>query len=485
MCAGPGLNVLGPFQMRYPRKTPCLAVLLAGAVQAAPAGVEPPTELSTVEEALELNPELPGREKGERQRPAPARAPEKAEPGAAPPAGGAAEEAAPREWFGHSPIWTWSRATGDWGGARTGLEDHGVTFAGSYTLDWQSLWSGGVSKSAATRSALDFNVTFDSLKLLKYEGGTLYADFYTTDMHERPDTGAIQSISSLETGVDVTELAELWYEQVLLGGVLRVKVGKVDANSEFAFTAPSGEFMNGSAAVDPNILGMPTWPDPATGVNLFVYPVERWYIGGGWYDGALGVDGIGTGRRGPSTFFTDEQSDDWFFIGETGLTWTALGSMARGRAGVGAWHHTGEWEEFDSGVEDGTTGLYLFGEQLVWDTTREDAEDDRGLWVFGQYAYADGSVSEIEHHIGAGLVLHGTFAGREDDAVGVYASWAGLTDDPDAGFDGNETALEVFYKIMVTPFFSVKPDLQYFINPGGDPEIDDALVGGLRLEVVF
>lgn len=449
---------------------------MAGVSRAAdPPGPAAAEAYTAAEESeLELGPELPGRVQGPRERQ------ETAGPGEA------VEASAPREWFGSSPYWTWTRATGDWAGGRGWLEERGVSVAGSYTLDWQGLWSGGVSRSAATRSATDFNVTFDSAKLLKYEGGTLFADFYSTDMHDRPDTGAVQSISSLETGDNVDEVAELWYEQVLFDGVLRIKLGKVDANGEFAFTGPAGQFMSGSAAVSPNLLGMPTWPDPAVGVNVFVYPAEGWYVGGGWYDGALGVDGIHTGRRGPSTFLGDEQSDDWYFIGETGLTWERLfGGLERGRAGVGAWHHTGEWERFDGGTDEGTTGFYVVGEQLLWDSTAQDAEDDRGLWFFGQYSYADGDVSEIEHHIGGGLVLNGTFPGREGDSAGLYLSHVILTDDEAAGLGGDETVLEINYKFMVTPFFSVQPDLQWIIGPGGDDEIDDALVGGVRLEVTF
>ena len=31
----------------------------------------------------------------------------------------------------------------------------------------------------------------------------------------------------------------------------------------------------------------------------------------------------------------------------------------------------------------------------------------------------------------------------------------------------------------------LRPDLQYVINPGGDPTLDDALVGMLRVEITF
>lgn len=471
------------------KRSVVMATLLACAGHAARAGaaIDGPGEamppeldagavMTAVEEEVsqEMNPALPGRAHGERERPMPEAV--EVEP---------AEPEALREWFGHGPWWRWSRASGDWGGARTRLENRGVTFEGSYTLDWQGVWAGGVSRGAGTRSALDFNVSFDSLKLAGYEGGTLFADFYSTDMRERPEPGSVQSFSSLETGDNVDQLAELWYEQVLLGGVVRVKAGKIDANSEFAFTGPAGEFVNGSAAISPNLLGMPTWPDPATGATLFVYPCERCYLGGGFFDGALGVDGIHTGRRGPSTFFSNEQSDDWYWIGEAGLTWDAMWTLSRGRVGAGVWHHTGEWERFDGELDEGTTGFYLVAEQLLWDATEEDAEDDRGVWAFGQYAHADESISEVGDHVAAGLVVYGTFAGREEDSAGMYVSWARLSDDEAAGFSGDEWAIDWYYEFMLTPFISLKPDVQWFINPGGDPELDDAVVGGLRVEVTF
>jgi porin len=47
----------------------------------------------------------------------------------------------------------------------------------------------------------------------------------------------------------------------------------------------------------------------------------------------------------------------------------------------------------------------------------------------------------------------------------------------------SETAIEMFYKLQLTPFFSIKPDLQYIVNPGGD--LPNAFVAGLRMEVAF
>lgn len=102
-----------------------------------------------------------------------------------------------------------------------------------------------------------------------------------------------------------------------------------------------------------------------------------------------------------------------------------------------------------------------------------------------QYGWADEDVADVGNHLGGGLVLKGTFEGREVDAVGAWISWADLSDAPGAGFRNDETALELFYKLQVTPSFSVRPDVQFIFNPSGDPTIDDAVVGGVRFEVAF
>ena len=47
----------------------------------------------------------------------------------------------------------------------------------------------------------------------------------------------------------------------------------------------------------------------------------------------------------------------------------------------------------------------------------------------------------------------------------------------------SETAIEAFYKYQLTEFMSVKPDLQYIVNPGGAGR--DAIVAGVRLEISF
>lgn len=423
--------------------------------------------------------DTPGIPRGPRERPA-AEAPAPATTTEEPP-----------EWIGGKPWWEWSRMTGNWGGLRTRLEDSGLTFSGSYTLNWSSVWSGGEHNRASTRSLLDFNLTFDTKPLLGIEGGTAFVDFISTDMRGLDDPGDLNRFDGFATDKNDDELAEFWYEQYFFDKLLRIKLGKIDANTEFAFVDGGGDFTHGDSGVTPTILNLPTYPDPSVGISAFVYPAERFYAGIGFFDGAAG-DGLRTGGHGFRTAFSDDKSSDWFFIGEAGLTWSECCQLGAGRVGAGVWHHTGDFARFDGGNEsDGSTGFYcVLDQQLLRrgesvPEGQEDPNEGKGLFAFGQFGWADEDIAEICCHIGGGLTLRGTFAGRDEDAAGLYVSWADFSDSPGAGLPADQISLELFYKCTCTPACSIKPTLSYVTNPSSDPSIDDAVVGLVQFVVNF
>ena len=395
------------------------------------------------------------------------------------------EEAAAREWFGSGlPWWKWSRMTGDWGGLRSRLEKAGVILEGSYIVDVSGVWSGGIRGGATTRSLFDVNLTLDLETMVGLEGATLFADYYSEVGRDGSrNVGDIQAFSNIDSD-NVHQLAELWYEQWLFSRRLRIKVGKVEANSEFAFVDAAGEFINSSGGFSPTVFTLPTYPDPAMSVNAFAYPTEWLYFGLGVYDGALN-DGVRTGRRGPSTFFNNAKSDDYFLIGELGVIWPDSAEWGAGRFAVGPWYHSGNFARFDGSAARGTEGFYTLLEQRIWRENPGVRDDKQGLSLFFQYGYADRNVSEINHHVGVGLFSVGPIRERDDDAAGIMLSFVDLSDASGAGFTQDETALELFYRLQVTPHISVKPDLHYIIDPSGDRNIKDALVGTLRVELTL
>ncbi|MEZ4217444.1 MAG: carbohydrate porin [Myxococcota bacterium] len=374
------------------------------------------------------------------------------------------------------------RLTGEWLGARSWLRERGVSIEATWVSDTSRPLRGGVRRRTAFRSLLDVNTTVDLDALLGWSGATLFADAYGIwGRNGSDDVGDFQGFSNIDADDDRVQLAELWLQQELFDGALRLKLGKFDANSEFAFVDAAGDFLNSSAGFSPTIFPMVTYPDPATGVLVAVDPSGPLYAVAGVFDGA-GAAGVPTGVRGPRTFFRDDVSDDWFAIGELGLAWDDGARFGPGRVAVGPWHHTARFDRFDGGTTSGATGFFALLEQRVVSLAAEGEDAARDVRVFGQYGWADEDVSEAHHHASAGLLVTGPCAERADDSAGVLLTWVDLSDRAGAGFPRDEATVELFYRAALTPAISLKPDLQVVESPSGG-RTHTAIVGTLRIEV--
>lgn len=287
------------------------------------------------------------------------------------------------------------------------------------------------------------------------------------------DVGDSQVTSNIETDRSLQHIGELWYEYGW-GDAARIKFGKLDANSEFAFIEAAGNFSHSSAGFSPTIFALPTYPEPATGAVLWsgsdLGAGFRASLGYGLFDGAFTVDGVSTGRRGPSTFFKGDASDDLFHIAQLGLEWEPADRYS-GSALVGAWKHDGDFVRFDGTDDSGTFGSYFAFDQELPPFVGES------LTVFGQLGDADERVSEIRNHASLGFVVDGPLLARPQDSMGLYASRVDFADEV---APHHELAFDAFYRVQATDAFFVQPELQFVVHPGGDPAIGDALVLFLR-----
>lgn len=377
------------------------------------------------------------------------------------------------DWFGGAPPWDWRRVTGDWAGVRTWLEEQGVTLDSSLTIEWGDAISGGIASKWVTRNYFEASVAFDTGKLVGWQGGTLYAQFATTNS---PFGGMFVPVtqwsSSIELSEDTTQIANIWFEQLLFEDALRLKFGKIDPTLEFAYLEATAGFLNLSSLYPPSMPTIPTYSYSGLGGVAYLYPCERFYVGVGAFDAGFE----------PDSFIRSDQFEDVFLIGETGVTWETLGSLADGRVSLGGWWDSTEAERLDGlGTEPGSWGVYALAQQHLW--RPEGAEGERGLWVFGQFGYADEAVIEPSLSIGGGITLRGTCPAREADALGLYASHVQYS--PDAGLPGNETVIELFYGVQLTPAVRLTPDIQFFLDPSGDDTLKDPIVFTMRLELSF
>ena len=97
--------------------------------------------------------------------------------------------------------------------------------------------------------------------------------------------------------------------------------------------------------------------------------------------------------------------------------------------------------------------------------------DDQGLGGFFQIGWAPDDRNAVTKHVGAGFTYKGLFPSRDEDELGIGASYTWLVGmEPTTGAKTHLTLIEVFYKVRLNSWTSLQPDVQYADNPGEGSE---------------
>jgi porin len=81
--------------------------------------------------------------------------------------------------------------------------------------------------------------------------------------------------------------------------------------------------------------------------------------------------------------------------------------------------------------------------------------------------------------------------GRSQDTFGAAFGYGQISSDalrydPDAGFSATyESVLELNYVAQIVPGITLRPDFQYFWNPGAITEVSHATVFGARTTISY
>lgn len=394
-------------------------------------------------------------------------------------------------------------------GARDPLRDRGIDFDGSLTLDFSGNATGGLRTGYWGQAFLDLGVTFDAGKLAGLEGGALRMDFQAWNKltNESYPIGDFIYYDGNFPGQETPEvvLGVLYWRQKLLDDRIEVQFGKADASENFACVNGADDFMSNYGGYVAGITQfLPNWGDPATGLEVAVRPVEgiRWQAA--WYDGSTnawnpgsGENGPRTGTRGPATFFDDPGAA--LLMSELQFEWS-LGAGRDGLVKGGGWVHLGETGyagpldpatgELVTTVIANAYGWYATALQTVWAA----GDDGPKVDVFGAVSWGDPSRNPVEWGFNGGVSAHGVIPGRPHDSIGLMASPTLFTSDAGisplgtsyglpGGTGGSEVNVEAYWRIELTPWFAVQPDLQWIRTPSG--ALDDALVGTIRVDIAF
>ena len=396
--------------------------------------------------------------------------------------------------------------TGDWGGLRTKLKDMGVDITSSYKEEAMGDVYGGLSPHQwAEAGELDLGATIDAGKLWKLTGGVMQVTI-TERQGEPPPGGLLQQSIEVYGRGNIFRLTEFWWRQKFMDDRLTVKFGRM----------PQGDF-NGFTCdfVNLTFCGSPT--GNLRGDIWFNWPIAQWAAWArydfGDFDAMAGVYEVNP--RDLDLQF----SPGWFCcaagaMGHLELGWTpSFGpSQLVGHYQAGVWDSTAPAPDVligpsghpfaltgESPLErSGSYGIYLQGIQQITGKGTYDGDigwkDKQGVSLFFNFAAADRATSMLDNQFTAGLTYAGPLPGRPDDVFGLAvgrthynsrAAEALLAATPGVELPGSEYPLEAFYSIQATPWWDVRPDVQYIVHPGGYASARDEVQIGVRTDVKF
>ena len=400
-------------------------------------------------------------------------------------------------FLGAAPVgWAWQQDTlsGELGGYRSRLADRGVTLGLIYTGEMVSTLSGGIRRKTVYLDNMDLTLTLDIERMLGWPGARVFV-YGLGNRGGNPSShvGDAQGVSNIEA-FDTWKLFEAWFEQQLCDARLSLLLGLYDLNAEFDYAETGQLFLHSSFGIGPDFSlsgqnGPSVFPTTSLGLRLRVQPDPTWY----WQTAVL--DGVAGDPDDPGGTQVVFGAHDGVLVASE-LAYLLDVHAAAGRYGkyaLGAWVYSDGLDKNGTAGRaaccGGAYGLYGLAEQVVY---RHVTDPRRGLALFARFGFADARVNPFSVYTGGGLVYTGLLSRRPEDRCGLGIAAAHHSGRfrrarRAAGYAvaDAEIALELTYRAGLTAWWTVQPSLQYIVNPGTEPGLSDAILVGLRFEVVF
>jgi porin len=178
-----------------------------------------------------------------------------------------------------------------------------------------------------------------------------------------------------------------------------------------------------------------------------------------------------------------------FFIAEGVRRWNhsdadrAVSGGLPGQVILGGYYDTGQFDFLDGTgrKETGLSNLYAIVRQKVWE---REPISDRGIHVWTSLGYGwEEEINTFPYYWSGGLIWQGPFGTRTEDtlALGFARGWYS---DSLPG-QSTETVLECAYNWYLNDVWTVTPDIQYIVRPGGTGGVSDSLLLGMLLYLTY
>lgn len=417
--------------------------------------------------------------------------------------------------------------TGDWGGARTALQQRGIEIGIHYIGETLRI-SGGAHPGTTFEGRLDVTVDTDLEKFMGWTGAKTHIrafQIHNGGRNAADNVGSLADPSNIDA-LPTTRLFTAWFEQEF-GKAGSIAAGLLAADDYFLVGRTAGGLINGTfgwaTIASANLpSGGPAYPLSSPGVRLKINATENLSIAAA----VLSGDPAGKNCQNDNPQVCNKRGTTFSFSG--GALWafgldyevnrekdsTGLAASYK----LGGWYHTGNFADQRFGTDGagnvitlaldpentfnhrGNWGIYGIIDQMLW------RDGPASISVFTRAGVVPSDRNLVSWYVDGGIGFKGLIRGREDDTLtfGVAHSHisknAAAIDRDIAALGGapypirsSETVFELSYIAQITPWWSIQPDLQYIVRPGGnvpdplDPNrtIGNAFLIGARTTVTF
>ena len=389
-----------------------------------------------------------------------------------------------------------------------------VQWLAAYTGEGAALVDGGKETGNAYAGQLFLGAEIDMEKAAGWNNTKVHVAFNNRHGKSVADKYIGNSTSVQEIyGGQNSRLTRLSVETHLMDGQLELEGGRMPANISFLGSELCQYFQNNAACGNPTFVfrtsNFSWWPVSAWGARAKYWLNSDVYFHAGVYeensahqdDGDHGFDWSTDESTGVVLPFTLGYQTTW------------ENDRYPSKYEVGGWYDGTDYTDplldaegtpalisgNDYAGKDGRSGVFIRFEQVV---TRAEMNSKRGLTVFGDFVTGVSGELTEDYFVKLGLLQRGTFAGRNDDAIGFVVTRQQYSDEAlqnvqlaralNGGIGippSSQTMMELSYSYQYDDNIRIIPNVHYIINPdqfaepGRTEDLDNAVVIGLRFDV--
>ncbi|MBA1294859.1 porin [Pseudomonas lurida] len=409
--------------------------------------------------------------------------------------------------------------TGDWGGERTKLIEQGIDIKADYVGEMGYNAHGGYNNDKTGRYSDQFGlgVALDLQKLWGWDNTQAKIQLtnrngqnISNDRIGDPRAGTLSSSQEVYGRGHMVRLTQFWIQHQMFDNKLDVKLGYFGEGEDFN-TFPC-DFQNLSfcgSQVGNYVNTWYNWPVSQAAIRVKYNITPELYAQIGAYnqnpsqlEHGNGFKLSGSGTKG--TVIPVE------------LVWSPKVNNLPGEYRVGYYKSAADAPDVRKDVNGGDAVLsgadfrtrsskkgYWFVAQQQLTTHNGDAS--RGLNIAANATFHDKETNLVDNYQSLMLVYKGPFDARPKDDVGIGAARLHVNNDVKrnsellnaangvSDYDNplytpireTEYNFELNYGFHVTNWLTVRPNLQYVVQPGGVDKVDNALVAGLKIQSQF